>query len=350
MSDPSTTSAAFPSAVASNSERSIATTTASSSPSNLPPIAVGVLGYNRREEVLRSVELILQSDYPDERLHVVVVDNASNDGTAEAVAERFGGRVEVLRLPENQGAVARNRVIMEREEPYSFMFDDDSAPERADTLRQVVEFLEANPAFGAVCLRTIDAAHGRTQYGDMGVFSSRRIPGGFVGPFVSGNGMAFRREAITQTDGYDERWFYGKEELCLACECLYHDLPIAYLPRLALIHRQAPRAIPSGGVIEREVRNNIWTSVKYFPWPVAILAATLHTLRRAVMLPIRGEPGAVIHVVRGLRQALAGIDGIIATRKPISVGRIAAHNRWFFQSFYATRGHRSALVPEPKRR
>jgi GT2 family glycosyltransferase len=279
-------------------------------------------------------------------MHLVVVDNASTDGTAEAIAERYGDTVEVLRLPENMGAVARNRVLMDRNEPYLFMFDDDCSPAEVGTLRAVVEYMESHPYFGALCFRTIESATGDTQYGEMGLFSTRRIPGGYEGVYISGNGMCFRRDAIQRTDGYDERWFYGREELCLACECVYHNLPIAYLPRYTLLHRQAPRAIPSGGVIEKEVRNNIWASFKYFPYPVAALAAFLHTLRPAVMNPLKGNPRGALHVYLGMREALAGLPEILHRRKPIPVSELAHNNRWFFQTFYATRYHRSAQLPE----
>ena len=43
--------------------------------------------------------MLAQTRPPD---HVLVVDNASTDGTAEMLREEFP-QVEVLRLPENQG-------------------------------------------------------------------------------------------------------------------------------------------------------------------------------------------------------------------------------------------------------
>src|SRR5437016_5851393 len=78
----------------------------------LPHIAVGILSYNRAAEVITSLDIILGSDYPVDKLHCIVVDNASTDGTEQQVKERYGERVEVLRLPENIGAVARNRIIL----------------------------------------------------------------------------------------------------------------------------------------------------------------------------------------------------------------------------------------------
>jgi len=103
---------------------------------DLPDIAIGILSHNRVDEVERSLDVFLASDYPTDRLHLIVVDNASTDGTRERVLERYGGRVEVVRLDENMGALARNVVLLGRPERYLFQFDEDCAPADPDTLRR----------------------------------------------------------------------------------------------------------------------------------------------------------------------------------------------------------------------
>jgi putative membrane protein len=62
---------------------------------------------------------------PDRPAAVVVVDNASTDGAPDMVADRFP-EVSVLRLPRNEGAVARNHGVSPAETPYVAFVDDDS--------------------------------------------------------------------------------------------------------------------------------------------------------------------------------------------------------------------------------
>lgn len=314
---------------------------------DLPVIAVGLLSYNRCGEVITTLDAFEASDYPRAKLRLVVIDNASSDGTAEAVRERYDGRVEVLQLPENMGAVARNRVMLEIADRYVFTFDEDCTPEHSDTLRRVVEFMEANPYFGALCFRSVNLYSGDTEFGNMGTFSRRRLrSGAYEGMFVLGAGMCYRSEAVRRTGGYDERLFWGGEEYGLTMELLYHDVPIALEPRFTLVHRQAPRAMAPSRTLEVDTRNNIWSAFKFFPLPLAVPVAGLHSLRRLLTAVVKRRPGGAEAVLRGVRSGVAGLRPVLATRTPIPISKIARHNRWFFQMFYALRTRHSVQHEE----
>ena len=67
-------------------------------------VSIVVLTFNRRDELLRT---LAQLAHVDESVRIVVADNASTDGTAEAVARCYP-HVDVVRLPRNLGAAGRN--------------------------------------------------------------------------------------------------------------------------------------------------------------------------------------------------------------------------------------------------
>jgi glycosyltransferase involved in cell wall biosynthesis len=85
-------------------------------------VAIVVITHNRREEVLRS--LARHARLPEQPA-IIVVDNASVDGTACAVAEQFP-RVHVLRSATNLGAAARTLGVRHAEAPYVALCDDDT--------------------------------------------------------------------------------------------------------------------------------------------------------------------------------------------------------------------------------
>ncbi len=311
----------------------------------LPEIAIGVLSYNRADDVITTLEILRQIDYPANKFHLVLIDNASRDGTSEQVREAFGADVEILRLPVNIGAVARNRVILGRPEPYVFIFDEDCTPERPDTIRRVVEFMEAAPYFGALCFRSFNTHANIVEYGEFGGFSTRRLAnGGYEGMYVIGNGMCFRREAINRTRGYDERLFWGGEEYDLALELMYHDVPIAFHPEFTLLHRHAPRAITPKRVHEVDIRNTIWVCAKYFPWPLATISVAIHIARRMVMALLKRDRNRLAGILAGIREGVADLPAFFATRKPVPVSKLARHNRWFFQMFYSPRSFSKAFA------
>ncbi len=77
-----------------------------------PTVAIIVLTWNGRDLTLDCLESIEKVTTPN--LRVIVVDNASTDGTADAVAARFGARVTVVVNPANLGYAAGNNAGIRR--------------------------------------------------------------------------------------------------------------------------------------------------------------------------------------------------------------------------------------------
>lgn len=315
----------------------------------LPAIAIGILNYNRAEESVKSLLAFQEIEYPKQKVSLILLDNASTDGSPEIVRKRCGSGVEVLRLKQNIGPVARNRVMLTRTEPYVFVFDEDCRPERPDTLRRIVEFMEANPYFGALCLASYNPHLGIREYGHPGNFYRRALEnGGYEGMYVIGNGMCFRSSAIQRTEGYDERLMWGGEEHDLALELLYHDIPIAFHPDFVLIHHHAPRAHSSKRSWELDMRNNIWTSFRRFPLVLVLPVALTHIARRLLTSALKGDTIKLSGFLRGIRSGIARLPEFIATRKPVPLRKFIPHARWFVQMFYAPRSlaaaHKNAMV------
>src|SRR5215207_9263281 len=85
-------------------------------------VTVVTMTRNRRAKLLCTLSAL--ADLP-ERPPVIVVDNDSDDGSPAAVAAAFPA-VEVIRLPGNAGAAARNVGARHARTPYVAFADDDS--------------------------------------------------------------------------------------------------------------------------------------------------------------------------------------------------------------------------------
>lgn len=89
-----------------------------------------VVTHNRAELLRECLTAVLgQTRAPD---HVLVLDNASTDGTAEMLRDEFGGRVDVLRLPVNEGSSGGfhegMKAGVERRWDWLWVMDDDTIP------------------------------------------------------------------------------------------------------------------------------------------------------------------------------------------------------------------------------
>jgi GT2 family glycosyltransferase len=101
-------------------------------------IGAVVVTYNRKELLRESLDAVLaQTRRPD---HVVVVDNASTDGTPEMVEREYPG-LEVVRLATNEGAAGGFHEALARGVELGFdwlwTLDDDTIP-RPDALERLL--------------------------------------------------------------------------------------------------------------------------------------------------------------------------------------------------------------------
>lgn len=163
---------------------------------DVPLVAVIVPTWNRKSDVIACVSSLIASDYPE--LRVVVVDNGSVDGTADALLEKFGDAVVVLRNAQNQGYAGGNntgiRWAMERAADYVCLVNND-AEVSPTFVSQMVAVAESDPSIGAVGARNVELEDSTRLWGAYGVLT--------YGPFV------VRMEGQGQLDG--ERWEIRKD-------------------------------------------------------------------------------------------------------------------------------------------
>lgn len=115
--------------------------------SNEVEVSAIIPTYNRRDLVLRAIDCVLAQTRPVAQ--VIVVDDGSTDGTREALAARYGDRIEYVWQPNAGVSAARNHGLSLARGRYLALLDSDDEWLPAKTQRQV-EWLEARPDYGMV--------------------------------------------------------------------------------------------------------------------------------------------------------------------------------------------------------
>jgi GT2 family glycosyltransferase len=97
----------------------------------MPTVCAVVLTYNRRELLNDCLGAIVSQTHSCDR--IVVVDNASTDGTADMLEENWSGRVDVHMLARNIGAAGGFnlglRLAYQSGADYAWVMDDDVIPD-----------------------------------------------------------------------------------------------------------------------------------------------------------------------------------------------------------------------------
>ena len=93
------------------------------------PIGVVICNYNKKDFVLQCVQSVLESK--EKNFDIYVVDNASSDGSAEALKKAYGNRITVIENKENLGGSGGFntglRIVRDKGYSYFMCLDDDAA-------------------------------------------------------------------------------------------------------------------------------------------------------------------------------------------------------------------------------
>lgn len=118
-------------------------------PAEYPEIALIICALNEARVIGGKMENSLQLDYPAGRLHIVVVNDGSTDGTAEIVRRYTDRGVELIDRPVRRGKVTNlNEVIQTRPEPLIALSDANVIYD-PQALRRLVRHFQ-NPRVGCV--------------------------------------------------------------------------------------------------------------------------------------------------------------------------------------------------------
>jgi GT2 family glycosyltransferase len=143
-------------------------------------VAAVCVTYNRRDLVARCIEAVLAQTVPVSSL--VVIDNASTDGTEELLRERGlldRPAVRLVRLERNEGSAggyaAGVAEARQAEADWLWLMDDDSEP-APDTLERLLASpAAADPGTAALCSAVV-RVDGSVDLGHRGHFRGRARP------------------------------------------------------------------------------------------------------------------------------------------------------------------------------
>ncbi|HEX4063592.1 MAG TPA: glycosyltransferase [Streptosporangiaceae bacterium] len=240
-------------------------------------MSVVIATRNRRVELLGTLTRLGRLP---ERPALIVVDNASADGTANAVRHSHPD-VEVLELPANAGAAARNAGVRRARTRYVAFSDDDSWWEPGALARAAAE-LDANPGLGLVAARTLVGPQRTPDSVNAAMASSPLRDGG--APEVLGFlacACVVRRTAFLDVGGFSRLLFFVGEERLLAYDLAAAGWGRRYVPEVVAVHQPSAAGRNPGARRRAELRNTALTAWLRRPIPVA-LAETGKLARAAV--------------------------------------------------------------------
>ncbi len=196
---------------------------------SLPTVAIVFLVYNRRAKLRTSLSRMLEeSEYPIDRVDVIVVDNASSDRSSDMIRREFPG-LQLIRREENVGISGWNDGFAVARGDYVLALDDDCYL-RPDGLRRAVAGAEEHGAdlVSFAVESSLDPSHRFSEAYPTGLLS------------FWGCAVLMRREVLAELTGYDPEIFVGANELEFMVRFFDHGFRHLHLPEVVAVHMKEP--------------------------------------------------------------------------------------------------------------
>lgn len=190
-----------------------------------PVVVAVVLTRNRRDQVLETLGAIAGQTRPPAR--IVVVDNASTDGTPDAIEQAFPD-VELVRSAINNGPAAGRSLGLEvafADEAVEavWLVDDDTVPS-PESLARTLEVAARVPRIGLLGQKGGRVVRGRIRHGLDG---PPIAPDVWFVDFVLTDGALLTRDAWARAGGLDERFVIMMEDLEYALRVQHSGFVVA---------------------------------------------------------------------------------------------------------------------------
>ncbi len=243
------------------------------------PVTAVISSWNKKAHVLANVRALMQQTRRPRE--IVVVDNASTDGTAAALRAEFpipGSPLVLIEMPHDRFGACETFNLGFRAATQEFVaiLDDDVVLPPNWVERLLARFDREPPTTVLVTTQVIEPAMPDEYVARADVCAER-----YLSTF-RGCGSLVRRAALLRAGGYDERFFIYGNERDLSARLLSDGGRILFAPEVVTFHA-TPFGLKAGRrSLYYHVRNFWLYAFKNCAWS-DVLRAALHLARKALL-------------------------------------------------------------------
>ncbi|HUV87667.1 MAG TPA: glycosyltransferase, partial [bacterium] len=236
-------------------------TAAARRPVRPPKLSVIIVNYNAGHVIHEAIDSCWRNPPADGELEIIVVDNASSDGSAQALAARDD--IVFIRNRQNLGYAAANNQGLAAARGDYFMLLNPDVEVSPGVFDKLVDFLDENPDAGIVGPALVSPA-GRLQesyrrfpnllhlvgsrrsliyrfwprnpFSRQGFYGNLELDGPVKVDFIAGAAMMFKRELVDFIGPLDPEYFMYVEDADFSRRARDAGYYTYLLPNLAVLH------------------------------------------------------------------------------------------------------------------
>ncbi len=282
-------------------------------PERSPRVSLIVVTMNRKEILKRCLESFALQRYRD--YEIVVVDNASSDGTGDLIRQAFP-HARYFFLNTNSGVPGgRNHGIRMARGEFCVFIDDDAVFSGNNALGRVVSCFRSDNNLGCLAFRIVQPGDGCEEYKSIPRADKRRIDADYECSYFCGAGFAVRRSIFLEMGMFWEPLFFIGEELDFSYRLVDKRYQLLRSSAISVIHYETQQTRVPGKWIYYGVRSRCWVAIRHLPW-IHVLSHTLLWWGYFFIAGIRNRH--FLYFMQGIKDTIIGLPQAIKTRSCIN--------------------------------
>jgi len=256
-----------------------------------PSVSIIIVNFNGKELLRRCLTSLLTTNYPN--FEVIIVDNASTDGSVELIEKLFGSypRIRVIENRENLGhaegcnigaRVARGRYLVfldsdtEMKIGECFTLDNERSHSAENWLLELVKVMESDESIGAAQAKMVLAKDSRLlDYTCMAIDALGTWHATYglkedefkekIEILAASSGCCIvRREVFDEAGGFDSDYFIYDDDTDFSLRTRLLGYNILYVPSAVIVHRGGVLRGINKKTVYHSAKNRVYTLLKNY--------------------------------------------------------------------------------------
>jgi len=322
----------------------------------LPLVSIIVVNYNGKHFLGECFTSLGNLDYPRDRFEVILVDNASTDGSVEYTEKRFPW-VKILPLDKNYGFCRpNNEGVKIARGGYLVLLNNDTVVTK-EWLSELVKGVLADDK--VVCCASKMLYYHRKDLINTAGGKITIIGGGFYrgygdkdGPkygkleytgFGCGAGVLVKRDFFQNIGGFDEDYFASCEEHDLGWKSWLYGYKVLYVPTAVMYHKESATFGTKSSFEPTKVylitRNRLYNLAKNLEAKNvtrALFISFAFNLYRSIKYIAQGNFASVKSIAKAYVDFIRSLTKVLAKRRIVQKNRKLADSELYRLGVIAT--------------
>jgi GT2 family glycosyltransferase len=291
-----------------------------------PTISVVTVSLNGKKWLKQLFGSILDSNYPEEKLEIIFVDNGSVDGSVEFVKAMFtdAERLKIIQNTSNLGWSPANNEGMRIAKGEIVVCISNDMMVEPNWIKEIVKAMEADKHVGMVQCNSLSMWDRKTpdsgmnyldRFGYSYSYASSKI--NYEVFFAEGMAFAIKKEVINKVGVFDDYFFMEYDDMDLSWRVRLGGYKIFFVPTAKVYHARGGTV---GATYFQRVNNVTWYTRNHLA--TLIKNYQLRTLLKLSPIILTVEAikiGYLATVKKNLKLSYAAFKGILQVTRDLRV-------------------------------